>query len=175
MKTAMSNNGNKCSKQLASFLREHQPKTYVPMIMGADGEKCMLPWEIAQRFSTVFSLLYNLHPNCLVLDCGGRLLGIFWNTESYAYWTARIGITNYNRWSSGSVEFGKDRQGHWPRWIFLGPCLVKIFNGLGDSSSFHTESLKALITVLLKDGSSRPISLLNADLKLFAKILATRL
>lgn len=129
----------------------------------------------AQRFSTVFSLLYNLHPNCLVLDCGGRLLGIFWNTESYAYWTARIGITNYNRWSSGSVEFGKDRQGHWPRWIFLGPCLVKIFNGLGDSSSFHTESLKALITVLLKDGSSRPISLLNADLKLFAKILATRL
>lgn len=61
----------------------------------------------------------------------------------------------------------------------LGSYLVKMFNGLGDSISFHTDSSKALITVKPKDptqcGSYRPISLLNADLKLFAKILAMRL
>lgn len=67
--------GNKCGKQLASSLREQQLRTYVPMIMGAEGKKMMLPREIAQRFGVFYLSLYNLHSNpqnqtaveCLVL------------------------------------------------------------------------------------------------------------
>lgn len=64
----------------------------------------------------------------------------------------------------------------------LGPYLVKMLNTLGDSASFHRESLKAIISVIPKDGkdsmqcgSYSPICLLNADLNLFTKILASRL
>lgn len=34
----------------------------------------------------------------------------------------------------------------------LGPYLFKMFNRLGNSASFHAESLKALIAVIPKDG-----------------------
>lgn len=55
-------------------------------------------------------------------------------------------------------------------------------NRLGEGEEMRKESLQAYITVILKEGkevtlcsSYRPIALLNADTKLFAKILATGL
>lgn len=35
--------------------------TYVPMILGVEGEKCILPRQIAQKFGDFYCSLYNLH------------------------------------------------------------------------------------------------------------------
>lgn len=62
------------------------------------------------------------------------------------------------------------------------PFLCDLFSEPASSSSFPQEMLKALIVVLptpvkypTMPQNFRPISLLNADLKLYAKILASRL
>lgn len=64
----------------------------------------------------------------------------------------------------------------------LGQYLVNLYNALGSEKSFHTSTLQAQISVIPKDGkdpaqcgSYHPISLLNVDLKIFTKILASRL
>lgn len=55
-------------------------------------------------------------------------------------------------------------------------------NGLGTNYEMGREALSASITIIPKEGkdstlcsSYRPISLLNADTKLFAKVVATRM
>lgn len=66
--------------------------------------------------------------------------------------------------------------------LILTPILTKAFNSLLSGYSFRTETLTSIISMLPKprsDSSSwtnfRPISLLNLDIKLLARILATRL
>ena len=62
------------------------------------------------------------------------------------------------------------------------PHLSNVFGSDAASSSFPVEVLRATIIALPKPGKSpdvpqnfRPISLLNNDVKLYAKLLATRL
>ena len=62
------------------------------------------------------------------------------------------------------------------------PRLCHYFNGLGADYEMSREALAATITVIKKEGKDntlcsgfRPISLLNADTKLYAKILAERM
>lgn len=58
--------------------------------------------------------------------------------------------------------------------------MIASYNDLGQTVTFLRDSLRALIAIIPKEGkdpttcsSYRPISLLNTDLKRFAKILAT--
>lgn len=60
--------------------------------------------------------------------------------------------------------------------------MVQFFNDLGTEAAFPSDTLRAHISVILKEGkdptlcsSYRPTSLLKTDLKLFTKILVTRL
>lgn len=64
----------------------------------------------------------------------------------------------------------------------LTPVLTKAFNSILEGHSFRTETLTSIITMIPKPHSDstsltnyRPISLLNLDIKLLAKIMATRL
>lgn len=64
----------------------------------------------------------------------------------------------------------------------LGNQLVKLLNDLSKGKTLHNSTLQAQISVIPKDskdpaqcGSYRPISLLNTDLKLITKIIASRL
>lgn len=64
----------------------------------------------------------------------------------------------------------------------LVPHLLEVFNVVTSSGTLPTEMLKALIVTLPKPGKEptipqnfRPISLLNADLKIYAKIIANRI
>lgn len=67
-------------------------------------------------------------------------------------------------------------------WDFLGPLLFDMVQAALESGSFSRDVNSAIITLLLKKdkdpqecSSYRPLSLLNADLKIFAKLLARRL
>uniref|UniRef100_A0A8C5MA27 Reverse transcriptase domain-containing protein n=1 Tax=Leptobrachium leishanense TaxID=445787 RepID=A0A8C5MA27_9ANUR len=62
------------------------------------------------------------------------------------------------------------------------PHLLKAFNALAQGQNLPPQALMANVTLLPKEGKDptncanyRPISLLNTDIKLFAKVLATRL
>lgn len=64
----------------------------------------------------------------------------------------------------------------------IGPLLLDMFNKSIESGYFHRDANTAVISLLLKPGkdptlptSYRPLSLIGADIKLFAKILAGRL
>lgn len=67
-------------------------------------------------------------------------------------------------------------------WDILGPLWLETLNYATDKGSFHGDLNTALITVIPKHGKDplecanhRPISLINADLKIFSKVLASRL
>lgn len=62
------------------------------------------------------------------------------------------------------------------------PKLCQIWNGLGGQEELCEGALMALVTLIPKEGkdsslcsSYSPIALLNADIKLYAKVLASRL
>lgn len=67
-------------------------------------------------------------------------------------------------------------------WDILGPPLLDMINTAIDKGAFNSGVNTAIITLLLKPnkdpsqcGNYRPLSLLNGDVKLFAKVLASRL
>ena len=67
-------------------------------------------------------------------------------------------------------------------WDILGPIWLDTLNYAVEQGGFHRDLNTALITVIPKPGkdplecaSHRPISLINADLKIFSKVLTSRL
>lgn len=65
---------------------------------------------------------------------------------------------------------------------FLSPTLQSVYSQAMSSASFPSEMLKAYVVTIPKPGKEpttppnfRPMSLLNTDIKLYAKILAHRL
>ena len=67
-------------------------------------------------------------------------------------------------------------------WVDLGPLMLNMFRYAIEEGSFSRDVNVAIISLLLKKNkepsdcaSYRPLSLLNADLKIFAKVLARRL
>uniref|UniRef100_A0A3Q3AUI9 Reverse transcriptase domain-containing protein n=1 Tax=Kryptolebias marmoratus TaxID=37003 RepID=A0A3Q3AUI9_KRYMA len=67
-------------------------------------------------------------------------------------------------------------------WDILGPPLLDMINKAVDKGSFNPSINTAIITLLLKPNKDpaqcsnyRPLSLLNGDVKLYAKVLAMRL
>lgn len=67
-------------------------------------------------------------------------------------------------------------------WDLIGPPLLNMINTAIDKGAFNSSINSAIITLLLKPnkdpsecGNYRPLSLLNGDVKLYAKVLASRL
>lgn len=184
--------GDKCSKMLAGKLKEKGKSAYVPHIKGENGQMISLPKDIAQRFREYYSSLYNLKSIPASRD----------SMEEYLSSARLFRLSSPDRNSleapitieelSAVIKTVKHGKAPGPDGFtiqyyknffpLLGRYMTKAFNEIGRAAALPPDSLMAHILVIPKEGkdpaecgSYRPISLLNVDLKLFTKLLASRL
>uniref|UniRef100_A0A8C5PI59 Reverse transcriptase domain-containing protein n=1 Tax=Leptobrachium leishanense TaxID=445787 RepID=A0A8C5PI59_9ANUR len=191
-------NGNKCGRLLARQLAKRRTATYIPSIRNKKGDLQHLPQHILQSITDYYKSLYAVPGSPseaarsqLRLDID-RYLNRFLTrkvTPSAAELLDEPLTDEELRLAIKSTQSGKcPGPDGFPTHYYkhfadiLSPHFLRAFNSLSDTRLLPPQSLMANIVLIPKEGkdkehcaSYRPISLLNCDVKLFAKILATRL
>ena len=184
-------NGDKAGKLLAYRLQKARTSRLIPTIRSVNGEILKSPQDINSRFKEYYKALYssevNPTPECLErffskinlptistvdreeldkpISQGEILASIKKMASGKAPGDDGFSINFYKVFSSTLVE-----------------KLQRVFNEAKEKGHLPDSTNSSLITVLLKPdrdplqcGSYRPISLLNSDRKIYAKIFAKRL
>lgn len=189
--------GNKAGKLLANQVKEKTIKQKIPFIFHPNtGIRLSNPKDIANAFRDYYNNLYNLKDDTTNHQPSPEMIQKFLdsislpklNLDQLQYINAPISMSELNKTilslpnnkSPGPDGFSAEyyRTFH----SILGPHLINIYATAISTSSFPPEMLTATIVTLPKPGKSldtpqnfRPISLLNVDLKIYAKIIANRL
>lgn len=181
--------GDKCGKTLARSIREHRLQSYIPHIMSPNAQKITLPARISEAFRDFYAFLYNL-PSTMKSQTlmdeyvhSSQMPTI--SPEIIADLDAPISLEELKR-AVGSTKLGKapgpdsfSLQYYRTLFPILGPHMVDLYNGLGKDVTLPRDTLKAHVSVIPKEGkdptSCGSYMLLNVDLKLFTKILATHI
>ncbi|XP_069808018.1 phosphatidylinositol 4,5-bisphosphate 3-kinase catalytic subunit delta isoform-like [Dendropsophus ebraccatus] len=191
-------NANKCGRALARYLHPCTGPTYVPFLRDRAGAQVHDPRLIAAEFRNYYSSLYALvgrYSDLPARTLEGKIRDYveatalprvnqeakddldspFGEGELGAAITAlkngkSLGPDGY---TAGFFKMFKER---------LLPFMTRVFNSISAVNGFPKQALEAHIVVLPKAGkdpsqcsSYRPISLINCDIKLYSKVLATRL
>lgn len=184
--------GNKCGKLLAKMVRQHKSATYIPHISTCKGTRATFPTQITEEFRQFYSRLYNLpQATSSINEIENYIMSsqmtslpqeIRDDLESPITLTELQTAIKTMKPGKAPGPNGYTLQYYKTLFPTLGPRMVTLFNKIGEGKAFARETLGAHISVIHKEGkdpaacgSYRPISLLNLDLKLFTKILATRL
>uniref|UniRef100_A0A8C5PKM6 Reverse transcriptase domain-containing protein n=3 Tax=Leptobrachium leishanense TaxID=445787 RepID=A0A8C5PKM6_9ANUR len=187
--------GNKCGRLLANALRTHRQALYVTHLRTPQGPTVTLPKDMLGLFHDYYTKLYGLHttPDQTAPDTTQRFLRTHLRSKLTPHMRSSIEgpITAeelheaIKRTPVGKTP-GPD--GFTLKYYkicekLLSRAWLASFNGLTEPASHLTpQSLSATITLIPKPDKDhalcanyRPISLLNQDVKLFAKVLALRL
>lgn len=184
--------GNKCRQILARAVKEIKMQSYIPHIKTATNTKVSLPRQIANTLKEYYANLYNImtpprtQPLIEAYLSSAQMPTL--TPENIADIDALI-MSEALELVLHSTKQGKapgpdclTLQYYKTLFLTLFPHMVTFHNKLRDMAAFSRDTLGAHITVIPKDNkdptvcsSYRPISLLYTDLKLFTKILATRL
>uniref|UniRef100_A0A803J9X8 Reverse transcriptase domain-containing protein n=1 Tax=Xenopus tropicalis TaxID=8364 RepID=A0A803J9X8_XENTR len=187
---------NKCGRLLTNKLREARAKTRIEAIKTKDGKTLTNPTQIAQEFANYYSTLYNLSKDPHTAQPTQTNIENFLASLSLPTLTQQHKDTLSQPFSANEVlqaiKILKNNKAPGPDGFSnnfykklvssISPLLTQLFNNLSTNRSPRSELFQATITTIPKPGKDpnlvtnyRPISLLNSDIKIYAKILATRL
>uniref|UniRef100_A0A8C5MQZ0 Reverse transcriptase domain-containing protein n=1 Tax=Leptobrachium leishanense TaxID=445787 RepID=A0A8C5MQZ0_9ANUR len=190
--------GDKSGCLLARMLQKRRATSYIAKIRDSHKKLHYLPGDIQFTIRSYYESLYNLpglppgrdrttnradirdyltaHLKCRLPQSTARLLESPLSTEELA------GALKSSKTGKCPGPDGLPLN-YYKRFLkTLSPHFLLAFNSVPEGRLIPPQTLAANITLIPKDGkdaeqceSYRPISLLNCDLKLFAKILASRL
>uniref|UniRef100_A0A8C5PT54 Reverse transcriptase domain-containing protein n=1 Tax=Leptobrachium leishanense TaxID=445787 RepID=A0A8C5PT54_9ANUR len=184
--------GNKCGRLLANALKQRRQATYIPKIKDRDGREHHLTKDISEAFHKYFTSLYQLRDSpplesdirsylkdslhsVLPPDSASALDAPF-TTEEFSMALSTMKAGKSPGPDGFSVAYYKTFGS------LLGPRFLAMLNSLDGSTSLEQATLRAHIALIPKperDHTSvtnyRPISLLNVDVKIMTKMMATRL
>uniref|UniRef100_A0A8C5P8P1 Reverse transcriptase domain-containing protein n=1 Tax=Leptobrachium leishanense TaxID=445787 RepID=A0A8C5P8P1_9ANUR len=196
LRTKMYLYNNKASKMMANRLRKKVAKTRIERMVAADGTTCHHPQQIAECFAQYYTKLYNLRQDTTLAQptiqeifpflqrlnlptiseaISHRLL----STPTLGELQAALSSLKVNKAPGPDGYTATYYKTFSPQ---LNSHLLSALSHIFLSGSASSDWLSATIvtipkTMLPEDNFSkyRPISLLNVDAKLYAKILANRL
>uniref|UniRef100_A0A8C5MF05 Reverse transcriptase domain-containing protein n=1 Tax=Leptobrachium leishanense TaxID=445787 RepID=A0A8C5MF05_9ANUR len=188
--------GNKPGKLLASKLKGKRMQTNIPYLLDANNVKIYNPALITDEFARYYASLYNLGSDHTVLSPTQDDIDLYLQaaslpslspsqaTGSLAAFTEEEVLKAINALPKNKAP-GPDGFTNLYYQVFapsLVPTLTLFFNDIKNTGIIPPEMLQATVVTLPKPGKPPthcanflPISLLNVDAKLYAKLLATRL
>lgn len=187
--------GNKVGKHLAAIVRKKKEENFIEKIKNKNGDLRYTSKEIDEEFRQYFRTLYSVgqreqygqemeeKARNFLEEAGLPKLSDDTKELERLITVEEVGLTlrssppgkspGPDSFNSSFYKKCKDS---------LLPRLCKVWNGLGKQGEMCREALTASVTLIPKEGkdctlcsSFRPIALLNADTKLYAKVLALRL
>uniref|UniRef100_A0A8C5MBP3 Reverse transcriptase domain-containing protein n=1 Tax=Leptobrachium leishanense TaxID=445787 RepID=A0A8C5MBP3_9ANUR len=188
---------NKMDTLLARQIRPRPQATRITSLRDSANRPINTPQQIKRTFTEYYSSLYNHSPlhspptSSHLADINSFLTSVDLPTLSSTQGEALAKDFSLEEISEAIVSLKPNKapgpDGYTARYYrtflpILGPHLVTLFNAVKGGSPFPSDSLLASLVVLPKPGKDlsgpsgyRPISLLNLDVKIYAKVLATRL
>uniref|UniRef100_A0A8C5QA48 Reverse transcriptase domain-containing protein n=1 Tax=Leptobrachium leishanense TaxID=445787 RepID=A0A8C5QA48_9ANUR len=188
--------GNKAGRLLASKLKSKRLQTKIPYLLDNGGDRIYNPLKISEEFANFYASLYNLKSDPTTHDPDPDEINQFLQD-------AELPSLSHSQAADLLVPFteeevrkavkalpknkapGPDGFSNLYYQTFadiLIPTLTKLFNHIKSTGVIPPEMLQATIVTLPKPGKPptscanfRPISLLNVDAKLYAKLLASRM
>uniref|UniRef100_A0A8C5MN92 Reverse transcriptase domain-containing protein n=1 Tax=Leptobrachium leishanense TaxID=445787 RepID=A0A8C5MN92_9ANUR len=184
--------GDRCGRLLANAVRQRHMATYIPKVRHVGGSMAHTSPDISAAFLSYYKALYNLRDTPPPSDAIDKYLrDSYDSTISQEARKALDAPFTMKELASAvkSMKSGKSpgpdgfTMGYYKTFLpSLGPHFLKAFNSLDDQVTIPQSALLATITLLPKPDKDHtlvpnyhPISLINTDVKLFAKLLALRL
>lgn len=181
---------------MSLHVQGHTTKTKIPYLYHPHcNEKRLEPHSITNAFSTYYKDLYNLKDDSSTHQPSQKEIQTFLDNTNLPSITAQLLSLNEpftiseilqvinnlpNSKSPGPDGFTGEYYKIFQN--ILAPILCHTFNSATKSESFPAEMLSAMVVTLPKPGKEptspknfRPISLLNLDLQIYAKLIANRL
>uniref|UniRef100_A0A6I8S7H8 Reverse transcriptase domain-containing protein n=1 Tax=Xenopus tropicalis TaxID=8364 RepID=A0A6I8S7H8_XENTR len=187
--------GDKCNKHFAQILKRIQPLTQINAIRNNNNELLHDTKGIASTFQEYYQSLYKLKPGKTHKDHIDKIDNFIkeanlkkLSPDQSQQIDAPFSVSEIEKCIE-SLPTGKSPGPDGYPAIFyknykalLSPLLLTYFNSISETRGFHPQAQEAHITIIHKQGkdpqlcsSYRPISLINIDLKIYAKILGNRI
>uniref|UniRef100_A0A803K7A0 Reverse transcriptase domain-containing protein n=1 Tax=Xenopus tropicalis TaxID=8364 RepID=A0A803K7A0_XENTR len=187
--------GDKCNKHFAKLLRKIQPQTLVQSIKDTNQKTLYDTKNIAKSFQQYYQKLYKLDPQGPIKDLQERMKTFIREAQlpnltpdqknsldrPFTHQEITETIDSFPAGKSPGPD-GYSTLYYKTHKNELTPILCDYFNSIDGKLNFHPQANEAHIIVIPKQGkdpqqpaSYRPISLINIDLKIYAKIIANRL